>query len=73
LRRVQDHILLLIKSAQERVAAFLLEMAERASGSNIVELPMSSIRSAAKLLIRDEARRGNAVRSAFTISMLFEP
>ncbi len=41
LRRVQDHILLLIKSAQERVAAFLLEMAERASGSNIIELPMS--------------------------------
>ncbi len=41
LHRVQDRILLLIKSAQERVAAFLLEMAERASGSNIVELPMS--------------------------------
>ena len=41
LRRVQDRILLLIKSAQERVAGFLLEMAERASGSNIVELPMS--------------------------------
>jgi CRP/FNR family transcriptional regulator, nitrogen fixation regulation protein len=39
--RVQDRIMLLIKSAQERVAAFLLEMAERASGSNIVELPMS--------------------------------
>ena len=30
-------------------------------------------RSAAKLLTKDEARRGNAVRSAFTISMLFEP
>ena len=41
LRRVQDRILLLIKSAEERVAGFLLEMAERASGSNIVELPMS--------------------------------
>ncbi len=41
LRRVQDRILLLIKSAQERVAAFLLEMAERVSDSNIVELPMS--------------------------------
>jgi CRP/FNR family transcriptional regulator, nitrogen fixation regulation protein len=41
LRRVQDRILLLIKSAQERVAAFLLEMPERASDSNIVELPMS--------------------------------
>jgi CRP-like cAMP-binding protein len=41
LRRVQDRILLLIKNARERVAAFLLEMAERASGSNIVELPMT--------------------------------
>jgi CRP/FNR family transcriptional regulator, nitrogen fixation regulation protein len=41
LGRVQDRIMLLIKSAQERVAAFLLEMAERASESNIVELPMS--------------------------------
>jgi CRP/FNR family transcriptional regulator, nitrogen fixation regulation protein len=41
LRRVQDRILLLIKNAEERVAAFLLEMAERASVGNIVELPMS--------------------------------
>ena len=38
--RVQDRILLLIKCARERVASFLLEMAERAS-SNIIELPMS--------------------------------
>ena len=41
LRRVQDHILLLIKTAQERVAAFLLEMADRVSGGNSFELPMS--------------------------------
>jgi CRP/FNR family transcriptional regulator, nitrogen fixation regulation protein len=41
LKRVQDRILLLIKSAQERVASFLLEMAERVSGSNAIELPMS--------------------------------
>jgi CRP-like cAMP-binding protein len=41
LSRVQDHMLLLIKSAQERVASFLLEMAARASGGNEVELPMS--------------------------------
>src|SRR5271169_2243481 len=41
LRRVQDRILLLIKSAQERVAGFLLEMAQRASGGNAIDLPMS--------------------------------
>ena len=41
LRRVQGRIMLLIKSAQERVASFLLEMAERAGVGNVVELPMS--------------------------------
>jgi CRP-like cAMP-binding protein len=41
LQRVQDHMLLLIKSAQERVAAFLLEMAVRTPSGNGVELPMS--------------------------------
>jgi CRP/FNR family transcriptional regulator, nitrogen fixation regulation protein len=41
LHRVQDRVLLLIENAQERVGGFLLEMAERASGSNVIELPMS--------------------------------
>jgi CRP/FNR family transcriptional regulator, nitrogen fixation regulation protein len=41
LSRVQDHIMLLIKTAQERVAGFLLEMAERGSNDNALELPMS--------------------------------
>jgi len=41
LRRLQDHLLLLIKNAPERVAAFLLTMAERISVDNSVELPMS--------------------------------
>jgi len=41
LGRVQDRIMLLIKSAQERVASFLLEMAARVSGGNSIELPMS--------------------------------
>ncbi len=41
LKRVQDHILLLIKTAQERVVSFLLEMAARMPGGNAFELPMS--------------------------------
>ena len=41
LQRAQDHIMLLIKTAQERVAGFLMEMSVRNSGTSEVELPMS--------------------------------
>jgi CRP/FNR family nitrogen fixation transcriptional regulator len=41
LRRVQDHVMLLIKTAQERVVGFLLEMARRMPSGNQVELSMS--------------------------------
>ena len=41
LQRTQDHIMLLIKSAQERVAGFLMEMSRRNSDAKEVDLPMS--------------------------------
>jgi CRP-like cAMP-binding protein len=41
LGRSQNHALLLIKTAKERIAAFLLDMAERLAGKGFVELPMS--------------------------------
>jgi len=41
LHRVQEHVVLLIKSAQERLAGFLLEMMARCKSQQFVELPMS--------------------------------
>jgi CRP/FNR family transcriptional regulator, nitrogen fixation regulation protein len=41
LRRAQEHSLVLIKNAEERVAGFLLEMAGRSDGGAAIELPMS--------------------------------
>ena len=41
LQRVQDHLLALIKTAEERVVSFLPQMAKRLSTTNQIELPMS--------------------------------
>jgi CRP/FNR family transcriptional regulator, nitrogen fixation regulation protein len=41
LRRVQEHMLLLVKSARQRVASFLLEMSNRLAATDAIELPMS--------------------------------
>jgi CRP/FNR family nitrogen fixation transcriptional regulator len=41
LQLAQDHVGLLIRTAPERVASFLLEMAERIQSRDALELPMS--------------------------------
>jgi CRP/FNR family transcriptional regulator, nitrogen fixation regulation protein len=41
LKRVQEHTLLLVKNAQQRVASFLLEMSKRLAATDAIELPMS--------------------------------
>jgi CRP/FNR family transcriptional regulator, nitrogen fixation regulation protein len=71
LRRVQDRMLLLVKSAQERVASFLLEMAERAGAGNIIELPMSrqDIADHLGLTIETVSRTLTGLENAATIEV----
>ena len=71
LRRVQDHIMLLVKTAQERVAGFLLEMADRVAGGNAFELPMSrqDIADYLGLTIETVSRTLTQLESAATIEV----
>ena len=58
LERAQDHMLLLgRKNAEERVASFLLQMAERASAASTIELPMSRQDIADYLALRSRRYR----------------
>jgi CRP/FNR family transcriptional regulator, nitrogen fixation regulation protein len=71
LRRAQHHTLLLIKSAQERVAAFLLEMADRLSAGTALELPMSrqDIADYLGLTIETVSRTLSQLEGAATIAL----
>ena len=71
LRRLQDHILLLVKSAQERVAGFLLEMAERSESHGEIELPMSrqDIADYLGLTIETVSRTLTSMESASMIAL----
>ncbi len=69
--RAQERILLLVKSAQERVAGFLLEMADRMATGDAVELPMSrkDIADYLGLTIETVSRTLTSMESAAVIEM----
>jgi CRP/FNR family transcriptional regulator, nitrogen fixation regulation protein len=71
LRRVQNRVLLLVKSAEQRVAGFLLEMAERARSGNVVELPMArrDIADYLGLTVETVSRTLRSLASAAAIEM----
>ena len=72
LDEARNHALLLIKSAQERVAAFLLEMSQRLAHSDSVKLPMGrqDIADYLGLTIETVSRTFTQLESSRTIELL---
>ena len=68
---MQEHSLVLIKSAEERVAGFLLEMADRVPSGGAVELPMSrqDIADYLGLTIETVSRTLTALENSAAISL----
>jgi CRP/FNR family nitrogen fixation transcriptional regulator len=72
LRRFQEHLGLLISSAEERVVSFLLDMKRRAAKSSAVELPMSrqDIADYLGLTIETVSRTFTQLEQSGSISLL---
>ena len=71
LQRAQEHLMLLVKTAKERVACFLLEMAARTPGANEINLPMSrrNIADYLGLTIETVSRVVNQLESSGAITL----
>jgi CRP/FNR family nitrogen fixation transcriptional regulator len=71
LARVQERMLVLVKTAQERVVGFLLEMAARVPNGDVIELPMSrqDIADYLGLTIETVSRTLSALESDGTIDL----